>query len=62
MKNLVFEYSPELDKRIANLGALRRGTGANILECILAHDGYTLIAKQWRKKAPRKFDVIVKFS
>jgi hypothetical protein len=49
MKMLLFNYSPELDKRITNLSALPQGGGCTLLECTLAHDGYTLIAKQWRK-------------
>jgi hypothetical protein len=42
MKMLLFNYSPELDKRITNLSALPQGGGCTLLECTLAHDGYTL--------------------
>lgn len=61
MKNLVLTYSPELDKRLTNLAAVRRGTGCTVLECVVAHDDHTLIAKQWRRRKPRKFDAVVIF-
>jgi hypothetical protein len=61
MKMLLFNYSPELDKRITNLSALPQGGGCTLLECTLAHDGYTLIAKQWRKGEPYSYDALIPF-
>ena len=61
MKMWVFNYRPELDKRIINLGGIAKGTGCTVLECIVAQDNYTLIAKQWRRGEPYGFDAIIRF-
>jgi hypothetical protein len=52
MKMWTFSYTPALDGRITNLDAISKGAGCHILECVVAHDNHTLIAKQWRKGEP----------
>ena len=61
MKMWMFQYRPELEVRLTNVSALPRGTGCTVLECIVAHDNYTLIAKQWRKGEPYSYDAIIRF-
>ena len=61
MKNLMIQNRAGLNVR--NLESLPRGTGARYLECITTHhDDSILIAKQWRRKPPASFEVLVCFS
>lgn len=47
--------------KIVNTEQLARGTGARYLECTKAHIPDVLIALQWRRKLPEKFDVIIDY-
>ena len=51
--------SKNITYKIANLDQLARGTGARYLECIHAHIPGVLIAKQWRRVLPEKYDILI---
>lgn len=46
-------YSPALDKQIDNKDSLPRGMGCRYLLCIRSHVEGRLIAKGWKRKAPK---------
>ena len=52
-------YSPSMGL-IKNADNLPHGTGSNYLECIKGQ-GEELIAKQWHKKEPKQYEVLVCF-
>lgn len=54
----IIPYTPSV--KVLNAEALSKCKGAKFLECIRAHTG-ELIAKQWRRVQPVKFDVLIKF-
>ena len=50
----------EVTMPIVNIEQLGRGTGARYLECIKSHCE-TLVAMQWRRTIPVKFDVLIDY-
>lgn len=57
----VIKYTPDLERRLRNVGSLPHGTGAKYLVCI-AGQGDELVAKQWARTLPTgSQDIIIKF-
>ena len=59
MEIIPFTFALE-DARLRNTEQLSKGTGARYLECIRGQ-GEELVAKQWRRKIPKSYQVLVDF-
>ena len=44
------------------MDAMPRGLNARYLECTTAHIEGVVIAKQWRRKEPKQYEVLVDFN
>jgi hypothetical protein len=54
----IIKYTKEL--KVKNLEGLSKVYMAAYLECIRSHTG-ELVAKQWRRKLPKKFEIVIQF-